>query len=101
MSVDTLFQFFNYNPKTGFGKDLLGFKSDWYGRLTGPFGDELIPGSYISKFGLLGYAYFIISKKFEKNSFIHSIYLSLIFVVSYLTGERMAFAHMHLDYLFY
>ena len=59
VSVDTLFQFFNYNPKTGFGKDLLGFKSDWYGRLTGPFGDELIPGSYISKFGLLGYAYFL------------------------------------------
>ncbi len=92
VSVDTLFQFFNYNPETGFGKDLIGFKSDWYGRLTGPFGDELIPGSYISKFGLFGYAYFIISEKFEKNSFIHSIYLSLLFVVSYLTGERMAFA---------
>ena len=92
VSVDTLFQFFNYNPETGFGKDLVGFKSDWYGRLTGPFGDELIPGSYISKFGLFGYAYFIISEKFEKNIFIHSIYLSLLFVVSYLTGERMAFA---------
>ncbi len=92
VSIDTLFQFFNYNPETGFGKDLIGFKSDWYGRLTGPFGDELIPGSYISKFGLFGYAYFIISEKFEKNSFIHSIYLSLLFVVSYLTGERMAFA---------
>ena len=45
--------------KNGFGKDLLGFKSDWYGRLTGPFGDELVPGAYISKFGLLGYLYFI------------------------------------------
>ena len=90
--VDTLFQFFNYSSETGFGKDLIGFKSNWYGRLTGPFGDELIPGSYISKFGLFGFAYLIISKKFKKNILVHSIYLSLIFIVTYVTGERMAFA---------
>ena len=90
--VDSLFQFFNYSSEFGFGKDLLGFKSKWYGRLTGPFGDELIPGSYISKFGLFGYAYLILNKKFEKDSLVQSIYLSLIFVVSYITGERMAFA---------
>ena len=90
--IDTLFQFFNYDTEFGFGKDLIGFKSNWYGRLTGPFGDELIPGSYISKFGLIGYAYLILNKKFRTNGLIHSIYLSLIFVVSYITGERMAFA---------
>ena len=90
--IDTLFQFFNYSSETGFGRDLIGFKSNWYGRLTGPFRDELIPGSYISKFGLLGYAYLILSKRFNKNSLIHSIYLSLIFLVTYVTGERMAFA---------
>ena len=90
--IDTLFQFFNYSSETGFGRDLIGFKSNWYGRLTGPFRDELIPGSYISKFGILGYAYLILSKRFNKNSLIHSIYLSLIFIVTYITGERMAFA---------
>ena len=92
VSVDTLYQFFNYSSENGFGEDLLGFKSNWYGRLTGPFRDELIPGSYISKFGLFGYVFLIISDKFKKNLFIHSIYLSLIFVVSYVSGERMAFA---------
>ena len=45
--VDTLYQFLNYTSKDGFKEDLLGFKSNWYGRLTGPFGDELIPGSYL------------------------------------------------------
>ncbi len=90
--IDTLFQFFNYSSEFGFGSDMLGFKSNWYGRLTGPFGDELIPGSYISKFGLVGYAYLILDKKFRTNVLIHSIYLSLIFVVTYITGERMAFA---------
>ncbi len=36
--IDTFYQFLNYKSETGFGEDLLGFKSDWYGRLTGPFG---------------------------------------------------------------
>ena len=102
VSIDTLFQFFNYSSEFGFGSDMIGFKSNWYGRLTGPFGDELIPGSYISKFGLIGYAYLILNKKFRSNKSLHSIYLSLIFVVSYITGERMAFASyaMGLFFLF-
>ena len=33
--------------------------SDWYGRLTGPFGNELVPGAYVSKFGLLGYLFLL------------------------------------------
>jgi len=90
--IDTLYQFFNYSSEFGFGSDMIGFKSNWYGRLTGPFGDELIPGSYVSKFGLIGYAYLILNKKFRTNVIVQSIYLSLIFVVSYITGERMAFA---------
>ena len=68
VSFDTFFQFFNYSSRDGFGADIFGFKSSWYGRLTGPFGDELIPGSYISKLGLLGFAYLISIKKFEKKS---------------------------------
>ncbi len=90
--IDTTFQFFNYSAKDGFGEDLLGFKSDWYGRLTGPFGNELIPGSYISKFGLVGYCYLLLNKNFSYQKFINSIYLSSILVVCFLSGERMAFA---------
>ena len=71
VSIDTLFQFFNYSSEFGFGSDMIGFKSNWYGRLTGPFGDELIPGSYISKFGLIGYAYLNLNKKISSNKLIH------------------------------
>ena len=92
VSVDTLYQFLNYTSKHGFGEDLLGFRSNWYGRLTGPFGDELIPGSYISKLGLLGFAILISFKKLENKITLHSLYLSLILFVSYISGERMAFA---------
>ncbi len=90
--IDTLFQFFNYSTQHGFGKDILGFKSDWYGRLTGPFGKELIPGSYVSKFGLVGFAYLLINKNIKYNLFYRISYLTLILVVCFVSGERMAFA---------
>ena len=32
--LDAIYQFMNYDPEFGFGKDLLGFSSNWYGRLT-------------------------------------------------------------------
>ena len=92
VSIDTLYQFMNYTSKDGFGEDLLGFKSNWYGRLTGPFGDELIPGSYVSKLGLFGFVFLISKKELENNIIIQSLYLSLIILVCYVSGERMAFA---------
>ena len=92
VSFDTFFQFFNYSSRDGFGADIFGFKSSWYGRLTGPFGDELIPGSYVSKFGLVGYVYLLTNKKLNKKITIHSLYLGIILVVCFISGERMAFA---------
>ena len=92
VSIDSIFQFFNYTSKDGFGSDLLGFKSNWYGRLTGPFGDELIPGSYVSKFGLLGYVFLLQKKNYNYRFFIHVFYLSLILIVCFVSGERMALA---------
>ena len=92
VSIDTLYQFFNYTSKDGFGKDLLGFKSEWYGRLTGPFRDELIPGSYISKFTLLGFIYLIIKKPFKYHIILESIYLGTALLVCFVSGERMALA---------
>ena len=92
VSIDTLYQFFNYTSKDGFGQDLLGFKSNWYGRLTGPFGDELIPGSYVSKFGFIGFVYFLINKSLRKNKFVQALYISLIVVVCFASGERMSLA---------
>ena len=99
VNIDTLYQFINYTSKDGFKEDLLGFKSNWYGRLTGPFGDELIPGSYLSKFGLFGFVFLISLKKLENNIIIQSLYLSLIILVCYISGERMAFATFSLSLL--
>ena len=99
VSIDTLYQFINYTSKDGFGEDLLGFKSNWYGRLTGPFGDELIPGSYLSKFSLFGFVFLISKKKLKDNIIIQSLYLSIIILVCYISGERMAFATFSLSLL--
>ena len=90
--IDTSFQFFNYNSKDGFGSDILGFKSEWYGRLTGPFGDELVPGVFISRFGLIGYLFFLYYKNNNKIFFFEILYLSLIGVICFATGERMPLA---------
>ena len=90
--LDTLFQFFNYSSRDGFGYDLLGFKSDWYGRLTGPFGDELVPGVFVSRFGLFGYLIFFYFKKNKINLCLQIFYLALIGVVCFATGERMPLA---------
>ena len=92
VSIDTLFQFLNYESETGFGKDIFGFKSEWYGRLTGPFGDELVPGAYISKFGLLGYLYLYFQKEYKLKKIFEILYLSLISLVCFSSGEKMAFA---------
>ena len=99
VSIDTLFQFFNYSPEEGFGSDLLGFKSNWYGRLTGPFKDELVPGSFVSKFGLIGFVYFLFQKKNNFNFYTSIIYLSFIGVICFLSGERMALATYSLGLL--
>ncbi len=98
--IDTLFQYFNYNSEFGFQNDILGFKSDWYGRLTGPFGNELIPGAYLSKFGLLGYLFFVFVKDIKYKNLLEILYLSLIGFVCFASGERMALATFFLALFF-
>ena len=98
--IDTLFQYFNYSSELGFQNDILGFKSDWYGRLTGPFGNELVPGAYVSKFGLLGYLFFFFTKKIKFQNLFEILYLSLIGLVCFASGERMALATYFLALFF-
>ena len=98
--IDTLFQFFIYSSEVGFQNDILGFSSDWYGRLTGPFGNELVPGAYVSKFGLLGYLFFLFIKKNKYLNLFEISYLSLIGLVCFASGERMALATFFLALFF-
>jgi len=98
--LDTIYQFFNYDPLNGFGKDIFGNLPDFYGRLTGPF-TELVPGAYVSKFSLIGLAFILL---FFQNNKIQNIimisYLTLVGLVTYISGERMALATFLLGLFF-
>ena len=91
---DCLFQFFNYDSKIGFREDIFGYVPDNspHFRLTGPFKD-LVPGSYVSRFAFFGLIaiYLFIKNKNLKNFFI-IVYLGLTGFITYISGEKMAFA---------
>lgn len=83
--IDTLIQFF-------FGKDLFGFEVNYnkaYGRLSGPFGDEFIVGSFLFTFGFI--SYYLKKYFFLKNYYIDFLYLIFLPIVIFITGERSAF----------
>ena len=60
--IDVIFQFFN-------GKDIFGYEVNNSSRkLGGPFGDELIAGSFIQRFSLFSFLFYLyFSKKAQKN----------------------------------
>ena len=96
---DSIYQFLDYNPIQGFGKDIFGYIPEFYGRLTGPFKD-LVPGAYISKFCLLGLAFPLIylkNKNFKNTLII--FYITLSGIVIYISGERMALATFTLGFI--
>ena len=91
---DCLFQFFNYDSKTGFGEDIFGYVPDNspHFRLTGPFKD-LVPGSYVSRFAFFGLiAIYLFIKNINLKHFFIIIYLTLSGFITYISGEKMAFA---------
>ena len=101
--IDCLFQFFNYNSEKGFQKDLFGYTPDFapFNRLTGPFKD-LVPGAYVSKFAFIGLVFFhIFIKNINLRLFVIIIYLGFCGYLTFITGERMAFATFGLGLLIY
>lgn len=76
--IDVIFQLI-------IGKDMLGFAYISRDRLSGPFGDELILGSFIFIFGSL----YIITR--DKYNLFFYFFLFLSFIIISLTGERVAF----------
>ena len=101
--LDSLFQFFNYSSEKGFQKDIFGYTPDFaeYNRLTGPFKD-LVPGAYVSKFAFIGLVIFYIYIKNIKIRLILIIfYLAFCGYLTFISGERMAFATFGLGILIY
>lgn len=104
--VDTNIQFitgidvFGY-PAEGYLSENRSFFNVNIGRLGGPFGDELIVGSFISKFGSpLIFYYICIFSKLNRPQKIYSIlFLILLIETVLLSGERSSFIIIFLSFL--
>jgi O-antigen ligase len=86
-----------------FGSNILGFKLEAGPRISSFFGDELILGSYITRFFPILFGLFIILKEeFNKKKLL--ILISLLFIFSesliFLSGERSAFFFMNLSAIY-
>jgi O-antigen ligase len=80
---DIIFQFF-------FGKDIFGYESfKSHGeRLSGPFGDELVAGAYLSN--LIFISLLLFSDNYKKKILYFIAYLTTIVFVIFLSQERSA-----------
>jgi O-antigen ligase len=90
-SLSVIFVSFDLFFQLYFGKDIFGYEITHY-KLSGPFGDELIAGSYLQRFSLFLFAFIIIfiqnqKKKFKNLILILSILL--IFAAIIIAGNRM------------
>ena len=80
-SLDTILQYL-------IGKDIFGYtKSHSYGRLSGPFDDELIVGSFLSKILFISILYFLLN---FKKKYYDLIFITFAVLVIFLTKERSA-----------
>ena len=84
VSLDIFYQFYN-------GEDIFGYKSTKF-KLGGPFGDELIAGSFIQRFSI--FSFFVIPLFFSKEyskflRYLIPILFLIFFVGIILSGNRM------------
>ena len=89
VSVDIFYQFM-------FGKDIFGYETHGHTRkLGGPFGDEMIAGSFIQRFAI--FAFFAIPIFYKKlsNKMLISTFIVLLLIIFLigiiLSGNRMPF----------
>ena len=76
--IDTTIQFF-------LGSDLFNFQAHRY-RLSGPFNDEYVVGSYLYKFSILSVASIILL--FKRTKLFITLYIIYSFTIVLLSGER-------------
>lgn len=89
--LDGYLQFFT-------GKNIFGWSYHWGGmRLSSFFGEELILGSYITKYGAIGFSLFLLAKKPNvKMYMLLMLFLMIVEILAFLSGERSAFFHITL-----
>ncbi|MDC6448537.1 hypothetical protein PQZ42_05630, partial [Alphaproteobacteria bacterium] len=89
---DCFYQLINYNSLEGFGKDIFGFTSNHYGRLSGPFNDD-VAGAHISRFLFFTILLFLLKRNnFYLNNLTFILFISLSSYIIWLSGEAMAIA---------
>ena len=76
--IDTTIQFFS-------GTDLFNFEAHRY-RLSGPFNDEYVVGSFLYKFSILSVASIILL--FKRTKLFLTLYVIFSFTIVLLSGER-------------
>ncbi len=88
VSVDLIYQFI-------FGVDILGIKQNLnVNKFSGPFGDELIAGTYLQKFGFLAFFFIPLFLKVENKKLIYLYLIALFLLILFsliITGNRMPF----------
>ena len=92
-SACALFVSFDLVYQLNFGVDLFGYERD-ISKLSGPFGDELIAGSYLQRFSIFVFFTipFFLNLKHKKITYtIYPILFSLIFFSIIISGNRMPF----------
>ena len=91
--ISSLFVCFDLLYQLYFGKDIFGFPKPGVGRkLGGPFGDELIAGSFIQRFSIFSFFLIPIFYKKELNKYLKYVisFLFLIFFIGItISGNRM------------
>ena len=91
--IDVLIQFF-------YGKNLLGFVSSTPNRYSGIFGEELVLGSYLSRFFPLIIGLIYINKKLKFNNLIILFFSAFVCLAVFISGERTALGLTFLTILF-
>lgn len=86
----TLFLLIDLIYQKIYGIDIFGHEI-FYRRLSGPYGEELIPGFVLLVSGSLGFIYFCRKFFYRKYQIIYNLFIILFFYVIFLTGERMVF----------
>ena len=85
-----------------FNKDIFGFERIDH-KLSGPFGEEQIAGSYLQKFSLfLFFFFFILDRKLEKKK-LSAILIVLFMLISFsvlISGNRMPLVMYFLSWFF-
>src|SRR6056300_1492552 len=92
LAIDGYIQYFT-------GTNLTGFKISG-NRVSSFFGDELIMGSYLSRFFPLIFALFLMKKKQKYEIYFIGLLFILVDVLTFMSGERAAFFFLNLSTVF-